>query len=33
MQQKAMSLLIETANKDMDTLKNIHDKVSQLARE
>lgn len=30
MQQKAMSCLIETVNKDMETVKNIHEKLSEL---
>lgn len=33
MQQKAMAFLIETCNKDMDVLKNIHEKMSQIVRE
>lgn len=30
MQQKAMSCLIETVNKDKDTIKNIQDKLNEL---
>lgn len=30
MQQKAMSCLIETVNKDKETMKNIQDKLSEL---
>lgn len=30
MQQKAMSCLIETVNKDKDTIKNIQEKLREL---
>lgn len=33
MQQKAMGFLIETANKDMATLKDIQEKLAQYVRE
>lgn len=33
MQQKAMAFLIETANKDTETLQNIHEKMAQIVRE
>lgn len=32
MQQKAMSFLIETANRDMETLKDIHTKMSEIVQ-
>lgn len=32
MHQKAMSFLIETANKDMDVLKDIHTKMSEIVQ-
>lgn len=33
MQQNSMQLLIETANQDLNTLKNIHEKISEFVRE
>lgn len=33
MHQKAMTVLIETANKDTEILNNIHNKMKEIVRE
>lgn len=33
MQQNSMQMLIETANQDLNALKNIHEKISEFVRE